>query len=157
MPKNVIGFHYELKDGQGQLIDSSQGQEPLLFLEGSGMIIPGLEKEIVGLAVGDKKNVEVKAAEAYGDVVDDLVITVQRSQFPPDADLKVGDQFQVNEEPNAPIFTIKKIETEEVVIDGNHPLAGVDLFFDIEITEKREATDDEIAHGHAHGPGGHNH
>lgn len=157
MAKNVIGFHYELKDGKGNLIDSSKGQEPLLFLEGSGMIIPGLEKELVTLSVGDKKNVEVKAADAYGDVVDDLVITVQRSQFPPDANLQVGDQFQVNEEPNAPIFTIKQIESEEVVIDGNHPLAGVDLFFDIEITEKRPATQEEIAHGHAHGPGGHHH
>lgn len=157
MSKNVIGFHYELKDGSGNTIDSSTGKDPLLFLEGSGMIIPGLEKELVAMTVGDKKNIEVKAADAYGDIVQDLIVTVKRSQFPDDADLKVGDQFQVNEDPHAPIFTVKKIESEEVIIDGNHPLAGVDLFFDVEITEKRAATKEELAHGHAHGAGGHHH
>ena len=74
-----------------------------------------------------------------------------------DQTIKVGDQFQVNEEPTAPVFTIVDIEDEDVHIDGNHPLAGHDLFFDVEVTEKREATKDEVAHGHAHGAGGHHH
>jgi FKBP-type peptidyl-prolyl cis-trans isomerase SlyD len=154
MTQQVIGFHYTLKDKKGELIDSSEGREPLLFLQGSGMIIPGLEKEIVELTVGDKKTVEVLAQDAYGDVIDDLIINVQKSQFPQDRELTVGDQFQVNEEPNAPIFTVVSIEAEEVTLDGNHPLAGVDLVFDVELTEKRDATEEELAHGHAHGKGG---
>jgi FKBP-type peptidyl-prolyl cis-trans isomerase SlyD len=157
MTAQVIGFHYTLKDTDGNVIDSSEGQAPLLFLEGSGMIIPGLEKELVALNVGDKKTVEVVAADAYGTVIQDLIIDVQKSQFPEGTDLKVGDQFQVNEEPTAPIFTVIKIEGEAVTLDGNHPLAGVDLVFDVEMTEKREATEEEKAHGHAHGEGGHEH
>lgn len=157
MTKQVMGFHYTLKDKEGNVIDSSNGSDPLLFMVGSGHIIPGLETEVTPLNIGDKKNIEVKAAEAYGEVIEDLILTVQKSQFPEDADLKVGDQFQVNEEPNAPIFTITSIEEQDIHIDGNHPLAGQDLFFDIEVTEKREATAEEIDHGHAHGPGGHHH
>lgn len=153
----VIGFHYTLKDKDGNLIDSSENQAPLLFLVGSGHIIPGLEKELVALNVGDKKNVVIAPQDGYGDVVEDLKITVQKTQFPEGAELNIGDQFQVNEEPNAPIFTIKKIEGEEVHIDGNHPMAGVELHFDVELTEKRDATDEEKAHGHAHGEGGHHH
>ncbi|MBD66973.1 MAG: peptidylprolyl isomerase [Halobacteriovoraceae bacterium] len=157
MTTQVMGFHYTLKDGQGNVIDSSSGGDPLLFLLGSGHIIPGLENQISSMAVGDKKNVEVKANEAYGEVVDDLKITVQKSQFPEGTEVKVGDQFQVNEEPHAPIFTVVNIEGEDVHIDGNHPLAGKDLFFDVEITEKRDATKEELDHGHAHGKGGHQH
>ncbi len=157
MSKQVFGFNYTLKDKTGNIIDSSQGNDPLVFLAGSGQIIPGLEKVIVGLNVGDKTDVEIKAADAYGEVIEDLRITVEKSQFPEDREVAVGDQFQVNNEPNAPIFTVTKIEGESVHIDGNHPMAGQDLFFEIEITEKRDATEEEIAHGHAHGPGGHHH
>lgn len=157
MTKKVIGFHYTLTDKDGTKVDSSIGGTPLLFLEGSGQIIPGLEDEIKDLNVGDKKKVEVKATEAYGEVVEDLKITVQKSQFPEDAKLNVGDQFQVNEDPQTPVFTIVAIEDESVHIDGNHPMAGKDLFFDVEITETRAATEDEMSHGHAHGAGGHNH
>ena len=157
MSKQVIGFHYTLKDKAGNEIDSSRESSPLLFLEESGQIIPGLEKELVSLNVGDTKNIEVKAADAYGEVIEDLKITVQRSQFPEGQEINVGDQFQVNEEQHAPIFTVVNIEGENVHVDGNHPMAGHDLFFDIEITEKRAATEEEIAHGHAHGVGGHQH
>lgn len=157
MTQRVFGFHYTLKDKEGNVIDSSENTSPLLFLEQSGQIIPGLEKEIIDLEVGDKKNIEVKAAEAYGDIIEDLRITVQRSQFPEGQELNVGDQFQVTNEAHAPIFTVIEIEGENVHVDGNHPLAGHDLFFDIEVTEKRNATEEEVAHGHAHGVGGHNH
>ena len=153
----VMGFHYKLKDNEGNLIDSSEGQAPLLFLVGSGQIIPGLEKELADLNVGDKKQVEVKAQDAYGDVIDDLKITVKKSQFPEGSEVKVGDQFQVNNEPNAPVFTVMDIQDEDVKIDGNHPMAGKDLIFDVEVTEKRPATEEEKTHGHAHGEGGHQH
>jgi FKBP-type peptidyl-prolyl cis-trans isomerase SlyD len=154
MSKQVYGFHYTLKDQDGNLIDSSEGAAPLLFLEGSGQIIPGLESQIVSLNVGDKKSVEVKAADAYGEIISELQITVKKSQFPEGQELKIGDQFQVNEEEHAPIFTVIQLDGDDVHIDGNHPMAGRDLFFDIEITEKRAATDDELSHGHAHGDGG---
>lgn len=157
MSKQVFGFHYTLTDKDGTLIDSSRETTPLLFLEGSGHIIPGLEQEVVNMNVGDNKKVEVKAADAYGEVIEDLRITVKKSQFPDGQEINVGDQFQVNEEPNAPIFTVVNIENDDVFIDGNHPMAGRDLFFDIELTEKRDATEEEVAHGHAHGAGGHQH
>lgn len=157
MAQQVIGFHYTLKDKDGNVIDSSEGQNPLLFLEGSGQIIPGLESELTGMNSGDKKNVEIKAADAYGEIIEDLRITVQKSQFPDDKEIQVGDQFQVSNEPNAPIFTVINIEGDDIHIDGNHPLAGHDLFFDVEVTEKRDATQEELDHGHAHGPGGHHH
>jgi len=157
MTKQIIGFHYTLKDKEGNVIDSSEGSNPLLFMVGSGQIIPGLESKITPLNIGDKQDIEVKAGEAYGEIVQDLQLTVQKSQFPEGADLKVGDQFQVNEEPNAPVFTVIEIENEDVHIDGNHPLAGQDLFFAVEVTEKRDATQEEVDHGHAHGPGGHHH
>ena len=157
MTNTVMGFHYTLKDGDGTVIDTSDGGNPLLFMVGAGHIIPGLETEIVDLAVGDSKNVEVKAAEAYGEVIAELQMTVQRNQFPGDAVLNVGDQFKTSNEPTAPVFRITAIDGDEINIDGNHPLAGQDLFFDIEVTERREATEEEMAHGHAHGPGGHEH
>lgn len=157
MTQKVIGFHYTLKDGEGTTIDSSVGSTPLLFLEGSGMIIPGLEKDLLAMNVGDKKNIEVKADDAYGQRRDDMIITVEKSQFPEGTEINPGDQFRVNQDPNMPPFTVLSVEDEKVTLDGNHPLAGIDLFFDVEITENRDATEEEIAHGHAHGVGGHNH
>jgi FKBP-type peptidyl-prolyl cis-trans isomerase SlyD len=157
MTQKVIGFNYTLKDKDGTIIDSSENSAPLLFLEGSGQIIPGLENAIKDLNISDKKDVEIKAADAYGEVAEDLRLTVKKEQFPEGSAINVGDQFQVNEEPNAPVFTIVNIENDDVHIDGNHPLAGVDLFFNVEITEKRDATEEEKSHGHAHGEGGHNH
>jgi FKBP-type peptidyl-prolyl cis-trans isomerase SlyD len=154
---DVIGFHYTLKDKEGNLIDSSENQAPLLFLVGSGHIIPGLENEVIKMNVGDKKNIKIDPENGYGPVIDDLKITVKKSQFPEGADIKLGDQFQVNEEPNAPVFTVVNLEEEDVHVDGNHPMAGVELHFDVEITEKRAATEEEKSHGHAHGAGGHEH
>ncbi len=157
MSRRVIGFHYTLTDKAGTVIDSSVGDEPLIFLEQSHQIIPGLERVLVLMNVGDKRKIEVKAADAYGDVNQELIIKVKRTQFPPGADLKIGDQFQVNEDAHSPVFTIMALTDEEVTVDGNHPMAGKDLFFDVEITTSRAATAEEIAHGHAHGAHGHSH
>ncbi len=156
MPK-VIGFNYTLTNTNNEVLDSSTEHGPLLFLEGVGQIIPGLEEKIVSMNIGEKAKVEVAAADAYGNKNDELVITVQRSQFPPDAQLNVGDVFQVNQDQGMPPFAIIAINGEEITLDGNHPLAGEDLIFDIEITEVREASEEEVAHGHAHGVGGHQH
>lgn len=155
--KRVIGFHYTLTDKTGTVLDSSIGDEPLFFLEDSQQIIPGLEKEILTMKVGDKKKVEVKAQDAYGDVNPELVVKVKKTQFPPDAKLTVGDQFQVNNDHHSPVFTIMSIDTDEVTVDGNHPMAGKDLTFDVELVGSREATQEEVSHGHAHGAHGHGH
>ncbi len=158
MSKKVIGFHYTLKDGSGNLIDSSENKDPLYFLEGTGQIIPGLEKELVGMNPGDKADVSVKSDDAYGQRQDNLVIQVEKAQFPENgASLKVGDLFQLSEDPHSPPFEVRAIEGEKVTMDGNHPLAGVDLFFNVELVNTREATAEELSHGHAHGPDGHGH
>jgi FKBP-type peptidyl-prolyl cis-trans isomerase SlyD len=138
-------------------LDSSIGDEPLFFLENSQQIIPGLERVIALMNVGDKKKIEVLAADAYGDVNPELVVKVKKNQFPPDAQLTVGDQFQVNNDQHSPVFTIMSIETDEVTVDGNHPMAGKDLFFDVEIVGVRAATQEEMTHGHAHGAHGQGH
>lgn len=155
--KRVIGFHYTLTDKAGTVLDSSVGDEPLFFLEGAQQIIPGLEKVVGLMNVGDKKKIEVKAADAYGEVNQELVVKVKRTQFPPDANLQVGDQFQVNNDHNSPVFTVMAINNDEVTVDGNHPMAGKDLFFDVEIVGVRPATEEEMSHGHAHGQHGHGH
>ncbi len=157
MSRKVIGFHYTVKTEQGELIDTSDGKTPLLFLEGSGQIIPGLEKELATMSVGDKKDVKVDSDNAYGPINEELKYLVKKDQFPDGSDVKVGDQFQLENDPAAPIFTVTLIENDDVFIDGNHPLAGINLEFNVEITEKRDATEEELAHGHAHGAGGHQH
>lgn len=153
----VVTIHYTLKDGKGTVLDSSQGGEPLMYLEGAGNIIPGLEKQLQSAKVGDKKSVTVAAAEGYGEQRQDLVLSVDRKQFPADVNLKVGDRFRGGNDHHSPVFTVTALEGDQVKIDGNHPLAGQDLHFDVEVTEIRAATDDEVSHGHAHGPNGHHH
>lgn len=155
--KRVIGFHYTLTDKTGTVLDSSVGDEPLYFLENSQQIIPGLERVLQLMNVGDKRKIEVQAADAYGDVNQELIVKVKKSQFPPGAELQVGDQFQVNNDPQSPVFTIMTVETEDVTVDGNHPMAGKDLFFDVEIVGMRPATQEEMTHGHAHGAQGQGH
>ncbi len=157
MSARVIGFHYELKDKAGTVLDSSLGQDPFFFLEGQHQIIPGLETELKKLNKGDKKIIEVKAQDAYGEIREDLLVKVTKDQFPAGKNIQVGDRFQVNNHPENPVFEIIKIEGNDVTIDGNHPLAGKDLFFNVELIDMRAATAEEIAHGHAHGPGGHHH
>jgi FKBP-type peptidyl-prolyl cis-trans isomerase SlyD len=157
MSKKVMGFHYHVKDKEGNTIDSSEGADALYFLEGASQIIPGLENEILGLNSGDKKNLVVKSADAYGEVIKDLIITVNKNQFPEGSEINVGDTFQVSNEPQAPLFTVTNIAGEDVTLDGNHPMAGKDLHFDVEVIEVRDATQEELDHGHAHGPNAHQH
>ncbi len=153
----VVSIHYTLTDDKGAVIDSSRGSEPLQYLEGAGNIIPGLEKEVAKMATGDKKKVKIPAADAYGEKRADMVLDVPRSQFPADMSPKVGDRFRGGPDDHSPIFTVLAVEDDKVKLDGNHPLAGQDLNFDVEVTEMRAATADEISHGHAHGPDGHHH
>lgn len=153
----VIGFHYTLKNDAGEVLDSSEGHDPMLYLAGSGQILPALDKAMQPLSVGDKKSVSLGAKDGYGEINPAFKMNVKLGQFPPGTDVKPGLQFKINGEPGSPMFRVINVLGEEVFIDGNHPLAGVNLNFDIEIVEKRDATPEELDHGHAHGPGGHHH
>jgi FKBP-type peptidyl-prolyl cis-trans isomerase SlyD len=154
--QKVISFHYTLTDKSGKTLDSSAGSEPLTFLEGVGQIIPGLESELVGMKAGEKKRVAVKAKDAYGERDSENVIEVPLEKMPTRT-MKVGDQFRAGRDNHSPVVTVAKVTETHVTLDGNHPLAGMDLSFDVEITEVRDATKDELTHGHAHGAGGHHH
>ena len=152
----VLSFHYVLSNDKGDVLDSSRNTDPFRVLEGKQQIIPMLEETLFGMSVGEKKRVHVPAEQAYGPVHENLRIKVNRNQLPPE-NVQVGTQFTAAESGNMVIFSIVKIEGEEVFLDGNHPLAGVDLNFDVEVLEVREATAEEEEHGHAHGEGGHHH
>lgn len=156
MSKQVFCFFYVLKNTAGEVIDQSDEGSPISFLEGAGQIIPGLERQIVGLKKGDKKTVNVAASEAYGERDDSLIAKVERSQLPTDS-VKVGDVFRGGPDEDAPILTVTEVTATHVVVDANHPLAGEDLVFSIEMGDIRSATAEELTHGHAHGPGGHHH
>lgn len=153
----VVSFHYTLKDGKGNVLESSFGDEPLSYLEGVGQIIPGLESALMGLKIGDKKSVAVKAAEAYGEHDKEMVVEVPRQQIPK-PDVQVGDQFHADSgHGHAQVVVVTAVTDTHVTVDANHPLAGQDLHFDVEITGVREATKEELEHGHIHGAGGIHH
>lgn len=153
----VMAFHYTLKDDAGTKIDSSEGRDPLYVMLGKGHIVEGLDKRLPDMNVGDKDTIVVAPEEGYGAVNPELRLKVGKAQFPPGAEFKPGDQFRTSQDPQSPVYTVMKIEGDNVFIDGNHMLAGVELHFDVEVMEKRDANAEEIAHGHAHGPGGHGH
>lgn len=153
----VASFHYTLTDSSGKVLDSSDGQEPLSYLHGASNIIPGLEEALLGKTVGDKLQVAVPAAQAYGVHNQELIQELPSSMFSGIEQIEVGMEFHAETEHGLQVVTVTKVEGDQITIDGNHPLAGVDLNFDVEITEVRPATEEEISHGHAHGAGGHHH
>lgn len=155
--RTVATFHYTLRDAQGQVLDSSSGGEPLSYLHGSGHIVPGLERQMAGHSTGDRFTAEVGPEDAYGLSDPALVQQVARQQFQGVDELEVGMQFQADAGRHAQMVTITAIDGDQVTVDANHPLAGATLHFDIEITDVRAATAEELSHGHAHGPGGHHH
>lgn len=154
---SVVAMHYKLTDDAGETIDSSEGRDPLHYLHGAGNIVPGLEKEMSGKKVGDKFEVKVSPEEGYGVRRDEMIQKIPKTAFKADGELEIGMRFQAQTPNGAQIFEITKVEGEEVTVDGNHPLAGQNLNFAIEVAEVREATKEEIEHGHVHGPGGHHH
>jgi len=155
---SAVRFHYALTDDQGQQLDSSAGQEPLAYLHGAGNIIPGLEKALEGKTAGDKLSVAVSAEEGYGPVQTDLIQDVPRSSFQGIDTIEIGMQFeaQTGQGGSVPV-TVIAVTDETVTVDGNHPLAGKGLNFDVTIEDVREASEEELAHGHIHGAGGHHH
>lgn len=152
--RRVVTFHYTLRDPQGRVIDTSAGGSPITFLEGAGQIIDGLDEQLRAVQAGVKTRVQVPAAAAYGEHDPSQVQKVLRALLPVQGDLKAGDQFKAGDDRFAPIVTVIGIEGDSVLLDANHPLAGVDLTFDVELVAAREATPDELAHGHVHGEDG---
>ncbi len=163
MPENTISagkvvfFHYTLTDDAGETIDSSRGGNPLPYLHGAGNIVPGLEKQLEGKALGTRFEAVVAPEEGYG-VRSGSPMPVPRDQFPPDIEIEPGMQF-FGEDPNGNRFPlwIAAVEDGTVLVDPNHPLADVTLHFDVEIMSIRDASDEEKAHGHPHMPGMHHH
>jgi FKBP-type peptidyl-prolyl cis-trans isomerase SlyD len=154
----VVAIHYTLKNDAGETLDSSAGADPLEYLHGAGNIVPGLESALTGKRVGERFNVVVAPADGYGERDARGVQRVPRDSFPPEVDVQPGMAFLADGPDGEPVQVwVSAIEGERVVIDLNHPLAGVTLHFDVEISALRAAHAEEIAHGHPHGPDGHHH
>ncbi len=152
----VVTIHYTLKDESGNLLDSTIGAQPFSYLTGFEQIIPKLEEEIDTMLIGGKKNVLITAEDAYGEYRDDLVHHVKKANFPDDVELEIGMQFVTNAPDGTQMpFVIKEINGEDITIDFNHPLAGKNLDFEIELVDVRDATEEELTHGHVHGPHSH--
>jgi FKBP-type peptidyl-prolyl cis-trans isomerase SlyD len=154
---SVAAFHYTLTDDQNQVIDSSAGRDPLTYLHGGGQIVPGLEKQLEGRSAGDKFTADVVPEEGYGVHHPELMQQVPRSAFQGVEDIQPGMQFQGRGPQGEINVTVTRVEDDKVFIDGNHPLAGKTLHFAIEVTDVRAASEEELAHGHVHGAGGHHH
>jgi FKBP-type peptidyl-prolyl cis-trans isomerase SlyD len=154
----VITFHFTLTDRNGRTLDSSADQAPLSFLEGIGQIFPKLEESLVKMKVGEKGKIDLAEGEGFGLRDEKKVVKIERSRLP-QKEIKVGDRFQADDgQSNIPVpLTVIGVSESHATLDGNHPLASVKLTFDVEITEIRDATDEELEHGHAHGPHGHHH
>jgi FKBP-type peptidyl-prolyl cis-trans isomerase SlyD len=153
----VVSIDYTLKDDAGVVLDTSQGAEPLSYVHGVGAIIPGLEAALAGKGSGDRVQVTVAPDEAYGQRDLALIQTVARDQFRGAPDIEVGMQFEAQGPGGGRIVTVVNVEGDRVTLDANHPLAGKTLHFDVEVKDVRQATADELQHGHAHGAGGHHH
>lgn len=148
----VVFMHYTLTDDQGQTIDTSAGREAMPYLHGANNIVPGLEKALDGLSAGETIQVSVPCEEGYGPVVPEAIQTIPVDAFSGiDEEIKPGMQFQANgPEGQIQVITIQEVREDGIVVDGNHPLAGQTLHFEVEITDVREATEVELEHGHPH-------
>jgi FKBP-type peptidyl-prolyl cis-trans isomerase SlyD len=155
MKRRVLSFNYTLKDTAGKVLDSS-AEGPMSFLEDGQQIIPALEEQLKGMLIGQKKNVKLAAKDAYGDMDPKMVMEVPKQEV---AHLQIeeGSFLQLQLQDRVKVVRVAKITDDHVTLDGNHPLAGQDLEFDVELTDVRDATNEELAHGHAHGAGGHHH
>lgn len=154
----VVTFNYTLKDEGGAVLDSTANKEPLSFMSGTSQILPRLEETLGEMLIGGKKNVKIAASEAYGEYDEKAVQNVKKEQFPAEAKVEVGIRYVANSPEGGQMpFVITDVKEQDVTVDFNHPLAGKDLEFDVELIDIRDATAEEIQHGHKHGPGGNHH
>ncbi|MFP5507015.1 MAG: peptidylprolyl isomerase [Gammaproteobacteria bacterium] len=153
----VVTIEYTLTDDQGAVIDTSKGGEPLAYIQGMNNIIPGLENALSGKQAGDSLKVSVAPSEGYGERNDDMQQEVPREMFAGADDIQIGMQFHASNGEQMHIVTVVGVSDTHITVDGNHPLAGQNLNFDVTIVDVRDATAEEMEHGHVHGPGGHNH
>lgn len=152
----VVSIHYTLKDNAGNTLDSSEGRSPLVYMQGVGNLIPGMEEGLEGKAKGDKLQIKVSPEKGYGVRDERLLQKVPLSAFG-SQEVRKGMQFRAETEGGTQVVTVTEVGLESVTVDGNHPLAGVELNFSVEVMDVRNATTEEISHGHVHGPGGHHH
>lgn len=154
----VVSFHYTLKNEKGDVLDSSSDGEPMAYLHGYHQIVPGLEAALLGKAAGAKFQVTVAPADGYGEREEEMVLSVPKKDWTLPDTVKAGEVIEL-QSPDGEVVPaiIVNISDEVVVLDANHPLAGESLYFDIQLMNVRAATKEELAHGHAHGPGGHHH
>ena len=151
--KTAVSIHYILTNNANEQLDSSRGDEPMKYLHGSGQIISGLENALTGKVAGDKFKVTVAPDEAYGEKKQDMLQVVPMSIFEGAGKVEVGMQFHADASHGVNIVTVNKIEGDQVTIDGNHPLSGESLTFDVEVINVRRATEDELNQNHIHGAG----
>lgn len=153
----VVTIHYTLKDDSGTVLDSSAGGEPLAYIQGHGNLVSGLEKALEGKQHGITLAVVVSPPEGYGVRDEALVQRVPKRALQGSGEIKKGMQFQARTDDGMRLFTVTAVIGDMVSLDGNHPLADQTLHFDVEIVGVREATAEELEHGHVHGAGGHHH
>ena len=152
--KSIVTIHFKLTDSDGKVLDSSEEREPLVYMHGTNSLIPGLERELEGKTTGDKMQVTVQPEDGYGKINPDLIQQVPRSAFQGVEDIQPGMQFEAKStEGHSHLITVQEVAEENITVNGNHPLAGQVLHFDISVEDVREATEEEISHGHAHTPG----
>lgn len=153
----VVTIDYTLTDHEGTVIDTSKGEEPMSYIQGIGNLIPGLESALEGKSAGDTLQVSVAPEEGYGLRDEALMQVMPMEAFEGVGEVEVGMQFRARTAEGTQILTVVEVDGDNVTVDGNHPLAGLTLNFDVAVRDVRDATDEELSHGHAHGPEGHEH
>jgi FKBP-type peptidyl-prolyl cis-trans isomerase SlyD len=153
----AVSIHFKLTNPEGELLDSSEGDEPLEYIHGAGFIVPGLEQALQGKSAGDRVKVVVAPEDGYGERDEEKLQSVPREAFDADANIEPGMQFQAESDEGDVLVTVKQVDGDTVLIDANHPLAGLTLHFDVQVVSVRKCTEEELEHGHIHGPNGHHH
>jgi FKBP-type peptidyl-prolyl cis-trans isomerase SlyD len=153
----VVTIHYTLKDDGGAVLDSSAGGEPLAYIQGHGNLVSGLEKALEGKQDGNTLSVVIPPEEGYGERDEKLIQRVPKRSLQGSGEIKKGMQFQARTDDGMRLFTVTGVIGDMVSLDGNHPLADQTLHFDVKVVSVREATSEELEHGHVHGAGGHHH
>jgi FKBP-type peptidyl-prolyl cis-trans isomerase SlyD len=154
---HVVSIHYTLTNDAGEILDSSTGNDPLAYIHGIGNIIPGLESALTGRALGDKFKVSIAPEDGYGLRDNEMMQNVPKSAFQGVDEILPGMQFQAQSPQGMTLVTVVDVDGDEVILDGNHPMAGMTLHFEVEVADIRDATSEELEHGHVHGPDGHHH